>query len=252
MKYAIVNGERREAAPDLSGICPGCGAPMVARCGEINVWHWAHLGERICDHWWEPETEWHRNWKSQFPVNWQEIVHLSDTGEKHIADIKTDQSWVIEFQHSYLDPEERRTRSAFYPKLIWVVNGTRRKTDREQFFNLLNGRTPIVPRPLVMRVQADECRLLKEWSSSPGPVFFDFGEAPVLWWLLPKTPNGTQFVACFSRAEFIALHNGGLQKADEFASFLRDFPHLITNWIRAQEQRSMPRFQPRGRPSRRF
>jgi hypothetical protein len=43
--------------------------------------------------------------------SWQEIVHRSDSGEKHIADVKTDHGWVIEFQHSYLNPEERRSRA---------------------------------------------------------------------------------------------------------------------------------------------
>ena len=54
------------------------------------MWHWAHRGSRFCDPWWENETEWHRSWKGQFPVNWQEVVHQAETGEKHIADVKTE------------------------------------------------------------------------------------------------------------------------------------------------------------------
>ena len=106
MKFADVNGERREAQPGFQGTCPWCSQPMVAKCGEFNIWHWAHQGRRVCDPWWENETEWHRAWKGEFPVNWQEVIHQAENGEKHIADVKTDQGWVIEFQHSRIKPEE--------------------------------------------------------------------------------------------------------------------------------------------------
>jgi len=46
--------------------------------------------------------------KDQFPADWQEHVQHAETGERHIADVKTSRGWVIEFQHSYLKPEERR------------------------------------------------------------------------------------------------------------------------------------------------
>ena len=134
MKYALTNEERREAQPGLSGKCPGCDNPVVAKCGEVKVWHWAHHGRRICDPWWENETEWHRTWKNYFPADWQERVHFASNGEKHIADVKTDKDWVLEFQYSHLKPEERRARSIFYQKLVWVVNGTRRPRFKAQFF----------------------------------------------------------------------------------------------------------------------
>jgi len=39
-------------------------------------------------------------------------VHRAEDGEKHIADVKTYHGRVIEFQHSYLKPVERRSRQA--------------------------------------------------------------------------------------------------------------------------------------------
>jgi competence protein CoiA len=114
MKYALVNGQRQEAQPNLSGECPSCASPMVEKCGEIRTKHWAHLGKRVCDTWWENETGWHRAWKGRFRTDWQEVIHSTENGEKHIADVKIDQGWVLEFQHSHLDPEERRARDAFY------------------------------------------------------------------------------------------------------------------------------------------
>lgn len=89
MRFALLNGQRVEATPGALGVCPGCNADVVARCGTKKVWHWAHKGRRHCDHWWENETEWHRDWKNRFVIDWQEVPARDETGELHIADIKT-------------------------------------------------------------------------------------------------------------------------------------------------------------------
>src|SRR5262249_38057129 len=148
MKFALVEGERREAQPRLSGKCPGCGNAVIAKCGEYRVWHWAHQGTRTCDHWWEPETEWHRAWKSQFPPEWQKIIQRSEDGEKHIADVKTDRGVVLEFQHSFLRRDERESREMFYRNMVWVVNGLRRVQDRSRFFELLARASIVKDKPL--------------------------------------------------------------------------------------------------------
>lgn len=97
MKFALVDGTRLEAQPKLSAKCPICSDPMVSKCGKVRIWHWAHQGTLPCDPWWENETEWHRNWKGQFPINWQEFVYRAENGEKHVADVRTDHGWVIEY-----------------------------------------------------------------------------------------------------------------------------------------------------------
>jgi competence protein CoiA len=97
---------------------------MLAKCGEILVWHWAHSPVRRCDPWWENETDWHRKWKDYFPHHWQEVVHFDENGEKHIADIKTHTGLVIELQHSSMNPEELRRREKFYGNMLWVVDGS--------------------------------------------------------------------------------------------------------------------------------
>ncbi len=137
MKYAIVNGEKTEAFKGGKGVCPSCSSELIARCGDVKINHWSHKGIRDCDFWWENETEWHRQWKNQFPKEWQEIVHFDENGEKHIADVKTKNDWIIEFQHSYLKPEERISRINFYSKLVWVIDGLRRETDKIQFQKIL-------------------------------------------------------------------------------------------------------------------
>ena len=73
----------------MVGYCPCCDTEMIAKCGNRKVWHWAHKTKRKYDHWWETETEWHRDGKNQFPVEWQEVVNFAEDGEKHLADVKT-------------------------------------------------------------------------------------------------------------------------------------------------------------------
>ena len=154
MKFAVVDGERREAQRGLSGTCPLYGHAMIAKCGEHRVHHWAHRANCACDHWWEPETKWHRDWKDQFPEDRQEIIHQSEDGEKHIADVKTESGVVLEFQHSPLPRDEREARENFYRNMVWVVNGLRRKRDRPRFFGSISrqsrifgalGSAPVMP-----------------------------------------------------------------------------------------------------------
>lgn len=132
MRFANIDGQRVEATPGQSGHCPSCGKVIIAKCGTRVIWHWAHKGVR-CDGWWEPETAWHRAWKEEFPTEWQEFVCEGDGGERHIADVFTPHGLVIEFQHLRLPPEERAAREAFYPNLVWVVDGTRLASETARF-----------------------------------------------------------------------------------------------------------------------
>ncbi len=250
MKYALVNGERREAASALSGKCPDCDGLMVSKCGEVKIRHWAHHGKRNCDLWWENETEWHRAWKDKFPSDWQEVVHRAENGEKHIADVKTDQGWVLEFQHSFLKPGERRARDNFYPKLVWIVDGTRRKRDIPQFNNALKEAVQLKENIPVWRLRGflDECALFREWSSTPIPIFFDFHEPQILWYLFPKTPDGNLYVSRFNRSYFLELFLGGAQKAPEIESWFKEIVKIASDFsqlqTRSQRQPSpLPSFQ---------
>lgn len=233
MKYSLVNNVRLEATPGLSGQCPCCDQAMIAKCGTIKMWHWAHKGRRTCDVWWESETEWHRAWKGNFPESWQEVIQRDEKGEKHIADVKTSQGWVIEFQHSHIKPEERKSRDAFYQKLVWVVDGLRRNTDPGKFKKALANGLQVGKNPSLRRVWSDECALLREWSASNSPVFFDFGGGRVIWWLISGSPSGWSYVAPFSSTDFINLHLGNSQGlACEFEEFVADSRRLIGEYER--------------------
>jgi hypothetical protein len=219
MKFALVEGERREAQPGLSGKCPDCGNAVIAKCGELRlrVWHWAHWKTHDCDRWSEPETEWHRAWKNHFPEYWQEISHPSENGETHRADVKTDRGMVLEFQHSFLRRDERVAREKFYQKMVWVVDGVRRKRDTAQFFALFDQATILNREPaLIVLVRWKEGALLRDWEASNVPVYFDFGD-DTLWRLNPCIPNGMTYLSRVPKTVFLNAHLKG-QPFEELAS----------------------------------
>ena len=217
MRFALSNNERIEPTKGAKGVCPSCGSELVAKCGEIKVHHWSHK-KKCDDHWWENETEWHRNWKNKFPKEWQEIIQRDESGEKHIADVKTGSGWTIEFQHSPISKEERDSRDYFYNKLIWIVDGTRRKTDIEQFDNLIYHASNITNEPFILRVfdeeTLDRFRLNQEWGSSKSLVLFDFGKSEVRYrdeyksnedlWLIHPSRDRT-YITSISKHSFIEM-----------------------------------------------
>jgi hypothetical protein len=223
MKYALIKGVKTEATKGAKGICQGCGSELIAKCGETKAHHWAHKGKQKCEPWWENETEWHRAWKDRFPSDWQEVAHPAENGAKHIADVKTEEGWVLEFQHSFLKPDERRSRNEFYPKLAWIVNGARRPTDRMQFEEALGESSTVIKSPQILRISfPDECRLIKEWHNDKSLVFFDFQETKeanksMLWLLYPRIADTEAHISPFLRQNFIELH-----KANKFDEILRN------------------------------
>lgn len=122
MHYAIDEFRNRIApSPGKKGWCPLCNSGMIAKCGQINIWHWQHFGERFCDDWLENETEWHRKWKEHFPLECREVI-IEENGELHIADVKTAHGTVIEFQNSSISSTTITIRENFYENMVWIVN----------------------------------------------------------------------------------------------------------------------------------
>jgi hypothetical protein len=163
---------------------------------------------------------------------------------KHIADVKTERGWVIEFQHSYIKPEERRSRDAFYPKLVWVVDGTRRKRGEKQFIEAFNNGRPLDAKLPIKRVRSDDCALLREWAGSHAPIFFDFGSEQMLAWLIAGRPDGPAYVGPVSRANFIEMHRGGgTEMTRDFDELVKDFSGLVADYeshLRTQQAPLQP------------
>jgi hypothetical protein len=213
MKFALFEEERIEATPGAKGDCPGCGAEMVARCGTQRVWHWAHRGRRHCDHWWENETQWHRDWKNHFPVDWQEITARDEHGELHIADIKTDKGLVVEFQHSFLNREEAQKRTQFHNPMFWVVDATRRATDMPNFIEALKyARHHPTPDGIVYEVNLLAVRLLKEWVTVGVIVAFDFRTDDV--WVLRRVRGNWVFGFFYPKSKLVGHISEGTVPPD--------------------------------------
>lgn len=225
MKFALVNNIRTEATKGVQGICPNCGSQLIAKCGSIKVDHWAHKKISNCDHWWENETEWHRKWKDKFPKEWQEISLPDEkTGERHIADVRTSHGLTIEFQHSFINPEERISRENFYKNMVWVVDGTRLTRDYPRF---LKGKENFRKTNLKNHFLIDfpnEC-FPSAWIESSVPVIFDFlgmkwiddksNPRNILYCLLPMQKAG-RVAALIPRSFFInAIIKGILFKKQE-------------------------------------
>jgi len=213
MRFALINNQRAEAAPGLKGLCPGCNQPVTAKCGAHRMHHWAHLVDKKCDSWWETETEWHRAWKNNFPDDWQEVILPDEvTGEKHIADVLTDYGYVIEFQHSHINPQERISRENFYKNMVWVVDGTRLKNDYKRLIKGKN-QSRSEKQGVFLVDFPDEC-FPSAWLESSAPVVFDFqdidsiddlkDERNYLYCLLPvKMVGGAAILTVWARDVFI-------------------------------------------------
>ncbi len=207
MQFALLEGQRVEASPKLRASCPGCGAEVVSKCGKYITWHWAHLSQTHCDPWWESETEWHRAWKNRFPQEWQEIpAHEADSGELHIADVKTPSGLVIEFQRSTIHSDEIGAREAFYRTMVWVVDGGKNDADR---FNFSNMREQPNQDGIARFQWFGQSTLFKRWHTTK-PVFIDFGPEHGFWRVLrfdPKTKRG--LIGYVDIDDFVQLASSG-------------------------------------------
>ncbi len=219
MQFALINEELVEPKSGLIGTCRGCGHPVIAKCGSVRVHHWAHQRTRMCDNWWEAEKEWHRSWKNNYPRLWQECF-LPDvlTGEKHIADVRTDHGLVIEFQHSHLKPQERIARENFYQNMIWVVDCTRLTHDYPRF---VKGQKHIrvTDQPGMYNVYDPDNCFPAAWVNCSVPVIFDFKGVQTLndpwdlrnalYCLFPLRIGRRATLARISRSAFITTTTNG-------------------------------------------
>lgn len=221
MRFALVGGARMEATSNARGRCIGCGAEMIARCGRVRVHHWAHRGKRSCDQWWENETKWHRQWKSAFPFEWQEVI-IRSPDAYHIADIQTPNGEIIEFQHSHIGWEELSVREEFYgPRMVWVVDGTRLKRDRETFMQHIAGMQSFKNRNGTIDFNPHATRIGKHWNVSNRLVYLDFGDEHLWRISIGMKGNWQKHIKRFKKQDFIdrILAQSGLSPDHDLSFF---------------------------------
>jgi hypothetical protein len=154
IRYATFNGEKALPFPGGRAVCPMCGNRMIAKCGQINVHHWAHEAAGDCDPWSEGIGPWHLSWQETVAKEFVEV----QIGE-HRADILGNSNTIIELQHSSISPDEIEARECFYGNMLWVFDATHRfrgiKSGDRFFFSF--GRSQHI-------------------KSCTKPVYLDFGE----------------------------------------------------------------------------
>ena len=140
MFYALDSDNNKiEATPKGRAICPGCDGEVIAKCGDIKIWHWAHAVSSKCDSWHESMTEWHKKWMNHFPLENREVMMQDEiTGKKRVADVKLDNDVVLKFQYANLTHADFVRRNDFYKNVIWVMNS----------YNFCPGFKPIIGRKL--------------------------------------------------------------------------------------------------------
>ncbi|UJS22665.1 competence protein CoiA [Thiothrix winogradskyi] len=227
MQFSLVKGVKSKPSPSIKGNCIFCGELTIAKCGKYKIWHWAHKSKAKCDPWWENETEWHRKWKNYFPPAFQEIIHIdSRTNEKHIADIKTQNNMVIEFQNSSITPEEVASREIFYKNMFWIVNGDRKGTLDGANFNIsIVMLGPIVEslKPLIITFAWDSSKLFERWANSSTPVFFDFNCNELFRLLSHDHKQKKVTVKLVDKKTLIEKNGGSYEESDD--------KYSIRNWI---------------------
>jgi hypothetical protein len=117
--YALVDGQRSRAARagPRRAACADCAQPMIAKTGDVVIWHWAHLAENPgCGA--AGETGWHLEWKDLGPPGSQERA----VGRRR-ADVLAPGGFAVEFQLSPLTAAEVTARERDWGgKLVWIFD----------------------------------------------------------------------------------------------------------------------------------
>lgn len=128
MLIALYNGRRvraQVAGSGAIGTCRWTGLPVKACVGEI-LQYWAYVGGAPkLPAGYEPESEWHQQWKATIDDDYCEVV--MGPNNEHRADILGSDNTVIEIQHSRIDIRHSKERVDFYRahtgrRVIWVVD----------------------------------------------------------------------------------------------------------------------------------
>ena len=176
MKFAIVgNNKHQKPTKGAKGICPVCGEEVLAKCGNIKAHYWSHLADSKCVYKGN-KGEWHIAWQNEFPDDWQEVLLINtENNERNLADVRTPNGLILEFQHSHIKDEEKTARELFYKSMCWVVDGTNWSKIRTYFENKYKDASE---EEIEKRVGIDkydyEMIFSAVWASSSVPIFYDF------------------------------------------------------------------------------
>ena len=222
MKFGRLNGERVRPEPHLKGVrCPKCDTELVAKCGKIRAFHWAHKNKLQCDDWMEDDNEWRDSWLNEFEDDWQESL-IDRGGVSHFADSETDKNTIILLHQSRLTPEIIREREDFYRTPVWIFNAGLHKQDVSRFLKAFEKdwirypKIQNIKNPFLMISEFHvENVFRKEWLSARFPVFLDYSTAKdvqgkpfseklnEIWYLTPFKVQNFRILYHYSKKDLV-------------------------------------------------
>ena len=224
MLYALINGEKASASPDLKAKCPLCGKDVFAKCGEFKINHWSHYVKESCSIWYEPDSVWQGKWKHIFGKENSEVL-ISKDGKKGIADVLTPTNVVLQFRNSSITIKDIEHREAFYgERMLWVINGFDFRDGFSTFYypDERSATRVHVGRNSFQAVddsehnwEADNDKNIRfewgtprrVWIGASRPIFIDFGDAylfSITEWAGQKFGGGKWF----SKERFVEKYGG--------------------------------------------
>lgn len=137
--------EELAALKKQSYFCPGCGADLVLKAGEVKIPHFAHRSLADCDASSEPETPLHLHGKLQLQEFFSRLNHSAEL-EKYLpaikqrADLFVRQNMAIEFQCSAISASQIRSRTEGYQSIAiesqWILGARFQQRDGIQLIRL--------------------------------------------------------------------------------------------------------------------
>lgn len=108
--------------PGARGRCVDCDGILIAKCGEINRWHWAHEADGSTCTGSDGESAWHLAWKAWAT---QYGARTEVASGQHRADIIWPDGGVYELQSNYLNPVDIQNREEYWgDRLTWIYRIT--------------------------------------------------------------------------------------------------------------------------------
>lgn len=136
-----VDGHQVAAQKGLKNVlCGCCKEQVLAKCGEIKIWHFAHEKKSQCEvALYGGMTKWHLEWQERFPEKCREITR-EYFGIRHRADVICNNT-VFECQKKMMPLEVMLERENFWRKagytFYWIFESQKVDSYGEPWFQIL-------------------------------------------------------------------------------------------------------------------
>ncbi len=175
------------AEPNTRAICPHCNQIVISKCGDVNVWHWAHLEKCIFET--EGETAWHFLWK-QISISFG--LQTEFGFYRHITDAADHKNKICyEFQYSPISRLEIIDRVIHYKSngyiTKWIFDYKQKYIDDQLLLTFVDNNVVKFQQKWAKRTIID---VFEGKSILYGIIYFDVGDYKILVKKLYNNGNG--------------------------------------------------------------